>query len=140
MSIAHLFNTFFHSVFNKRCDESSVPFYPLYTNHVIKNLVCSVDDVASLLSELDITKSSGPDNISPRILKECAHELAPSLTGIFNLSLTTGELPSDWKTANVIPIHKSGERVMAVNYRPISLTSIVVKTLERMVHKHINLL
>jgi hypothetical protein len=136
-SIAHLFNTFFHSVFNKRCDESSVPFYPLYTNHVIKNLVCSVDDVASLLSELDITKYSGPDNISPRILKECAHELAPSLTGIFNLSLSTGELPSDWKTANVVPIHKSGERVMAVNYRPISVTSIVVKTLERMVHKHI---
>ena len=70
-------------------------------------MVCSVDDVASLLSELDITKSSGPDNISPGILKECAHELAPSLTGIFNLSLSTGELPSDWKTANVVPIHKS---------------------------------
>jgi hypothetical protein len=55
----------------------------------------------SLLSESYITKSSGPDNISPRILKECAHH------------------------------------VMAVNYRPISLTSIVVKTLERMFHKHI---
>ena len=136
-SIAHLFNTFFHFVFNKRCDESSVPLYPLYTTHVINSLVWSVEDVARLLSELDVTTSSGPDSISPRILKECAYELALSLTGIFNLSLSTGQLPNDWKMANVVPIHKAGERVMAVNYRPVSLTSIVVKTLERMVHKHI---
>ena len=46
-------------------------------------------------------------------------------------------MPNDWKTANAVPIHKAGEHVMAVKYRPISLTSIVVKTLGRMVHKHI---
>ena len=51
--------------------------------------------------------------------------------------MSTGELPGDWKEANVVPIHKSGERILAQNYRPVSLTSIVVKTLERVVHKHI---
>ena len=79
-------------------------------------MVCSGNDVASLLYELDITKSSRPDNISPRILKEYAHELASYLAGIFNLSLSTGELPDDWKMSNVVPIYKAGERVMAVNF------------------------
>ena len=48
-----------------------------------------------------------------------------------------GKLPSVWKSANVVPIHKSGERTLAENYRPVSLTSILVKSLERIVHKHV---
>ena len=71
------------------------------------------------------------------ILKECAAELAPSITQLFNFSLAHGKLPSVWKSANVVPNHKSGERTLAENYRPVSLTSILVKSLERIVHKHV---
>lgn len=101
---ANIFNSFFQSVFNKFSpadapDPNAVPV----TDSVISDLSCSPDDVASVLRQLDPTKACGPDGISSRILKNCAHELAPSLTKRFNHSLTLGSLPSDWKQANVVP-------------------------------------
>ena len=48
-----------------------------------------------------------------------------------------GRLPVDWKLANVVPVFKSGKNTLADNYRPVSLTSIIVKTSERLIHKHI---
>ena len=53
--------------------------------------------------------------------------VAPSLTRLFNYSLSRGTLPFDWKTANVVPIFKSGEQTAVENYRPVSLTSVVVE-------------
>ena len=64
-------------------------------------------------------------------------ELALPLTIFFNFTLSRGNIPTDWKVANVVPIFKSGKNNLADNYRPISLTSVVVKTLERLIHKHI---
>ena len=63
--------------------------------------------------------------------------MAPSISQRFNFSLDHGKLPSVWKSVNVVPIHKSGERTLAENYRPVSLTRILVKCLERIIHKHI---
>ena len=82
-------------------------------------------------------KATGPDGISPRILKELAPELAPILSFIYQTSLNTGKLPQDWKTANISPIFKKGDRVKASNYRPVSLTSVACKLLEHVIHSHI---
>ena len=133
---ADIFNTFFQSVFNEKVEDSTVPPSSLHTEHSISDLHCTEKEVAKLLTGLDASKSSGPDNnIHPRILKECAKELASYFTKVFNHSLRIGHLPSDWMMANVVPIFKSGDRVLANNYRPISLTSNVVKILERLLHK-----
>jgi len=107
------------------------------TDHVIGDLSCSADEVAKLLQSIDVNKASDPDIIPPRILKECAMELALPLTNFFNFTLSRGNIPTDWKVANVVPIFKSGKNNLADNYRPISLTSVVVKMLERLIHKHI---
>ena len=64
-------------------------------------------------------------------------ELALPLTIFFNFTLSRGDIPTYWKVANVVPIFKSGKNNLEDNYRPISLTSVVVKTLERLIHKHI---
>ena len=64
--------------------------------------------VSKLLNNLDAKKSSGPDDISPRVLKECASELARVLTFLFNQSLATGIVPADWRDANVFALHKKG--------------------------------
>ena len=64
------------------------------------------DDIEKLLHDLNSSKASGPDNISNKILKECSVESAPLLAALFNQSLTSGELPDNWTTANaarVIP-------------------------------------
>ena len=51
--------------------------------------------------------------------------------------LSRGTLPTDWKTANIVPVFKSGEQTAIDNYRPVSFTSMVVKSLERLIHNHI---
>ena len=87
----------------------------------------TVYGVDKLLCSLNPNKASGPDQISPRVLKELHTETAPILTKIFKLSLDTGIVPSDWKTATIAPVFKKGLRSKASNYRPISLTCIASK-------------
>jgi hypothetical protein len=64
------------------------------------------------------------------MLKELVDEIAPALVIIFQRSLQYGEVPEDWKTANVTPIFKKGSKAERGNYRPVSLTSVCCKLLE----------
>ena len=79
----------------------------------------------------------GPDGIHPRLLKDCAQNLCIPLKIIFSLSLDSGCLPSLWKRSDILPLHKKGPRYDPLNYRPISLTSAVGKSLERIIAKHL---
>ena len=104
----------------------------------LDDIEVSVTEVRSLLRELDPHKAPGPDKIATFILKECADELAIPVTLILRESLRTGNLLKDWKIADVIPIYKKkGDRTRARNYRPVSLTSVLCKVLERMIKKQI---
>ena len=82
-------------------------------------------------------KKNGPDGISAQILKGMAHSIAPSLTKLFNISIRQGNFSECWKTSSVVPIPKSACLSKAINYRPISLLSIVSKMLERHFHQYI---
>ena len=92
---------------------------------VLDGFECSEDEVFKLLATIDISKANGPDDISGRMLKETALGITPAITRIFNLSLQTGTLPMEWKTARVSPIPKSSETSDPANYRPISLLCIL---------------
>jgi len=63
--------------------------------------------------------------------------MAPLLTFIFQSLLDQGKLPSDWKVANITPLHKKGSRTDSCNFRPISLTSQCCKILEHIIHSSI---
>ncbi len=89
------------------------------------------------LSNLTISKASGLDQISAKVLKIAAPSIAPSLTLIFNQSIRTGIFPSDWKVARVTPIYKSGGKFCMSNYRPISVISIVARIMEKLIHNQI---
>ena len=102
---------------------------------LINDLISTPSEVAKVLKSPSVNKSCGPDGVSPRLLKECHMELALSLMRPFNYSLSSNTLPLDWKTANVVPIFKSGEQTMVDNYRPVSC--MVVKSLEHLLHNHI---
>jgi Reverse transcriptase (RNA-dependent DNA polymerase) len=93
--------------------------------------------VLTALKKLNPTKSPGPDGLHPRLLRECAEELAHPLAKIFQGSLNEGKLLNEWKDANVTPVFKKGTRTDALNYRPISLTSICCKVLEKIVREAI---
>ena len=89
------------------------------------------EDVLVCLRTLDVNKATGPDGISPRLLMETAHQIAPSLCTLFNRSLDSGFLPEEWKLANIIPVFKKGDKTHVENYRPISLLCVVSKVFER---------
>ena len=84
----------------------------------------SLNGLLKLLKNLKSGKAAGPDKLKPLLLKELRDEI------IFEKSLQTGKLPSEWVTANVMPVFKKGDKSLAANYRPISLTCILCKVLE----------
>jgi len=79
---------------------------------------------SQLLQNIQQHKASGPENLPAQFLKEVAYEISPM---IFQTSLDQGSLPNIWKTANVVPIFKKGNKSDPCNYRPVSLTCICCK-------------
>ena len=66
--------------------------------------------MAELLSSVNVRKATGCDGISARALKLAGTTLAPSLCDLFNQSITSATLPREWKSANVTPVHKGGDK------------------------------
>ena len=93
----------------------------------------SNDIVLKLIQSLLLKKASGLDGISAKVLKEAGLIVSASLTYIKNRSLTTGIFPDDWKVARVSPIYKDDIKTNPNNYRPISVSPIVSKRIERVV-------
>ncbi|CAM5095626.1 unnamed protein product, partial [Natator depressus] len=93
--------------------------------------------VRDYLEKLDVHKSMGPDELHPRVLKELADVIAEPLAIIFENSWRMGEVPDDWKKANVVPIFKKGKKEDPGNYRPVSLTSVPGKIMEQVLKESI---
>ena len=88
-------------------------------------------EVLEVSKNIKVDKSPGPDRVYPRILREAKEEIAEALAKIFVSCLATGEVPKDWGIANIVPLFKKGRRDNLGNYRPVSLTSVVGKLLEK---------
>ena len=86
---------------------------------------------------LNANKCCGPDDIHPRILKLYCNSLASPQCALFNTSFKCGIIRDDWKTANVIPLHKKRAKDKVEIFRPVSLTSIASKIYEKIVRKSI---
>ena len=89
------------------------------------------------MKSLNPSKASGPDEISPKLLKELHHEIALILTKILRSSLYTGIVPDDWKSALVALVYKKGPKSKPSNYRPMSLTCIASKLMEHILVSNI---
>ena len=137
---ADVLNAFFTSVFKRQTGYPQVS--PLSDLAVLageqtKPHMIQEETVRDLLLQLDCHKSMGPDEIHPRVLRELAEVIAEPLSIIYQRSLLTGEVPEDWRLANVTPIYKKGCREDPGNYRPVSLTSVPGKIMEQTVLKEI---
>ncbi|KAK3875361.1 hypothetical protein Pcinc_019771 [Petrolisthes cinctipes] len=85
------------------------------------------------LASVNISKSCGPDEIHPRIIKELSNQFAEPITILYRKSIELGELPTDWTEVLVALIYKKGSKKLASNYRPISLTSVLCMILESII-------
>ena len=92
------------------------------------------DQVSEIIKNLNINKCAGPDGIPPLFVKKCRESLIKPLSIIFSLSLSTGIFPKKWKTSEVTPIFKSGDKDDVQNYRPISKLCVFGKMLEKIVY------
>ncbi len=91
------------------------------------------------LEILNSTKPSGPDGIAPMILRNISDGLIKPLTYLFNQSLQCGRLPYVWKQSHVTPIYKNkGSASDVSNYRPISLTCVLCKMMEKIIVKYMH--
>ncbi len=103
-------------------------------DHVITVLE---DEVRRELRRVNIRKAAGPDGITGRILRSCADQLAGLFTSIFNESLATSVIPTSFKKSVIIPVPKNSKPSCLNVYRPVALTSTVMKVFERLLKKHI---
>ena len=120
-------------MFNQGVFPPVSPDNAINDNLHFNSIQISTSGVRDVLLGPDVTKAVGPDSLSPRVLRECADIRSPSLCGIFNKSLSSGILPSVFKEANIIPIHKKEDKESVTNYRPVSLLSCASKVMERCV-------
>ena len=127
---------YFNSVYLPHSDEQ-MPEMQNLTNVQIGRINLTQDMVREKLAKLNVNKSCGPDDVHPHVLQRSASAMCKPLHIIFQMSLDRGECPTDWKIANVTPIHKKGDRTDPSNYRPVSLTSQVCKVLESLVRSRV---
>ena len=129
---AEILNRQYQSVFTNE-DTSDIPTPDGEPYSSMPEITVSIEGVQKLLQKLNPQKACGPDQIPAKILRDLADVIAPPLTLIFQKSLDEGNIPNDWRTANVTAIFKKGERYKASNYRPVSLTSLCCKIQEHII-------
>eukprot|EP00795_Rhopilema_esculentum_P014761 gene14761-5869_t len=127
-----ILNKFFSSIFIKE-DETSVPLIDKpFPCSLLIDMDITEQMVLETLQSLKPSKSPGPDGLHPKVLHETAAQIANPLCIMFRASLQTGLIPDTWKLAHVTQIYKKGKKDQKENYRPLSLTSVVCRIMERL--------
>ena len=134
---AELLNNYFVEQTNLNDKNVPTPLTSKKTKTKLSEFEITLDEVVDQLKTLNVNKSPGPDLISLHILKKCWKTLSYPIWKLINWSINIETLPYWWKRANITPIHKKGSKDTVGNYRPIALTSVLCKLLEKILFKHI---
>ena len=148
-------NEFFQSVFVKEEDKDIIAFNDFarlcfetevaepfdfkgkIAREVLREVRLDRGMVLKVLKNLDPNKTPGPDGMHPKVLMEVAEEIAEPVYMIYEESLLTSSIPDYWEVANITSIFKGGDRKDPGNYRPVSLTSVLCKALEKLIREKI---
>jgi len=133
---AEILNAFFISAFNSQISYPQGTLRPeleVWDATQSTLPVIQVETVRELLLHLDCPSSMGPDGLHPRVLRELAGVIAKPLSAIYQRSWLSGEVPEDWRLADVAPIYKRDHKEDLGNYRPGSLTSVPGKVMEQII-------
>ena len=136
--MANCFLKAFTSVFSTVLPSNPAQHQTCPNDAAVDNIDFLLSDVKEILNALDPNSSMGPDGFHPHLLKSCSEVLSHVFHKIFLKSLAEGLLPAEWKMSTVIPIFKKGSRYDPLNYRPVSLTSVPGKCLERLICREVH--
>ena len=109
----------------------------LYLKPKLTTINFTKEDVESAIKSLKINSAPGTDGMTGELLTNCASVISEPLAALFTKSLSEGSLPTLLKRAAVVPIYKGGDRSLPSNYRPVSLTPILMKVMEKIVWENI---
>ena len=138
--MAENLNEYFSSVFTRE-DISALPVlqtkFEGTESDYLEQLIVTPKMIAKKIRDIKDNKSPGAGGIPPKLPLEIVEQISIPLATVFNLSLEEGIVPLEWKEANIIPLFKKGSRSKSENYRPVSLTSVIYKLLERLIKDHV---
>ena len=130
---ANLFNEFFCKQCTPVANDSTLPTLLETPNETLSSLEIIASDIGKIIKVLKVNKDYGHDEISIRMLKLCESAITEPLYLIFKNCLSSNTFPDVWKKANVIPVHKKGDKQVLKNYRPVSLLPICGKIFEKLI-------
>ena len=133
---AEALNEYFGSVYQDESDNIP-PATKNYSGIPLSSIEITHEMVMDKLNTLNPGKSTGLDGLHPYFLYSLADILCSPLKILFTKSLKEGVVPSQWLEACIIAIHKKGLKSAVVNYRPVSITSVVCKMMESVIRDHI---
>ena len=139
--MAESFNSYFSQIgenLARSIPDNNKPFHEFLQSPNTSSIFFTPTDsseIINIVNNLKTHKSPGFDGINNYLLKSVIKQIVEPLVYIFNLSLTSGQVPNDMKLAKVIPIFKKGDNLLVSNYRPISLLTSLSKVLEKIVYK-----
>ena len=133
---AGMFNEYFAST--GVVDDGKAPYcFCANLTSTLETIIFTEAHIISVIKKLKPNLSSGPDGLTPLLFKQLKFCLARPLSLLFNQLLSVGAVPDEWKSAIIVPVFKKGSAGDTANYRPISLTSVPCKIMERIVAQHI---
>ena len=135
--MAEILSNQYSSVFSSPKDEDIPKAANLPDIPSLNTIHFSDSELAEAMNDLASNAAPGPDGFPAILLKKCSAALSTPLARIWRKSLETNEIPAVCKTATITPIHKGKSRAIPKNYRPVALTSHLIKVFEKVLRKHI---
>ena len=139
--IANILKNQFSSVFSspEDADMTAADFAdpPIAREFKDSDLSFTEEDVISAIDDIKVDAAAGPDGIPALLLKSCKHAIAQPIHLLWSLSFEVGITPTYYKSSFICPLYKKGSHAIASNYRPVSLTSHIVKIFERVLRKRL---
>ena len=139
--LATLLNTHFSNIANKltpSVNQDNVSFPSINKSELLNLSPITPAQVVLYFKDIPVSKATGSDHLSVRILRLAMPFIINPLTDIINQAISEGTFPSQWKTAVVTPLHKSGDANNVSNYRPISVLPVLSKIYEKHILHHLN--
>jgi len=127
---ANIFNEYFATT---GVDNGKIPAcHPTVLKRtVLETVIFTEAKVISAIKRLKANLSCGPDNLPPILFKRLKYSIARPLSLLFSQLLSVGAVPEDWKKAIIMPVFKKAPAGDVKNYRPISLTCVACKVMEK---------
>ena len=117
--------------------EAALAGVPEFSGNQLSTFVFEVADITAAIKEMDPYSASPDGDIPAKILCDCKESLSLPIWLLWTASFKSGIVPEQLKRQYITPLFKKGNKTEAANYRPVSLTSHLMKVFERVVRKHL---